>query len=60
MGSFKQKNNITIFQQEHWTKVIANRLNMANNEGLSVQFIREIMDAIHQESIRHQEKIMNK
>lgn len=59
VGEFKRANNITILQQDHWAKIIANRL--ANNENyqLSKKFIREVMDAIHQESIRHQVKVMN-
>lgn len=60
VGKFKRANNITILQQEHWTKIIANRLNNANDNELSAKFIRQLMDAIHQESIRHQEKVMNK
>ena len=60
VGQFKRANNITILQQEHWTKIIANRLNSANEDGLSARFIRQVMDAVHQESIRHQEKVMNK
>lgn len=60
VGQFKRANNITILQQEHWTKIIANRLNNADDDNLSAKFIRQIMDAIHQESIRHQENVMNK
>ncbi len=59
VGAFKQKNNITILQEEHWRKIIENRLAHAKDYELSNEFIREIMDAIHQESIRHQIKIMN-
>ena len=59
VGVFKQKNNITILQEDHWRKVIENRLSQASEEGLSIKFIREIMDAIHQESIRHQVNVMN-
>ncbi|MCO5259912.1 MAG: bifunctional 3-deoxy-7-phosphoheptulonate synthase/chorismate mutase type II [Crocinitomicaceae bacterium] len=60
VGIFKRENNITILQQEHWAKMIANRLKNANEQELSATFIRQFMDAIHQESIRHQEKVMNK
>lgn len=60
VGQFKRSNNITILQQEHWTKIIANRLNTSDDSGLSAKFVRQIMDAIHQESIRHQENVMNK
>lgn len=60
VGKFKRDNNITILQHQHWTTIIANRLKCASEDGLSATFIRQIMDAIHQESIRHQEKVMNK
>lgn len=60
VGVFKSKNNLTILQEEHWKKVIENRLSHADDYGLSSVFIREIMDAIHQESIRHQVKVMNR
>lgn len=60
VGQFKRANNITILQQEHWAKIIANRMNHADDYNLTQQFIRQFMDAIHQESIRHQVKVMNK
>lgn len=60
VGQFKRANNITILQQEHWARIIANRMNQAGDYNLTQQFIRQMMDAIHQESIRHQVKVMNK
>ncbi len=59
VGLYKRENDITILQQEHWRKVIANRMDQADNLHLTNQFVRSIMDAIHQESIRHQTKVMN-
>jgi chorismate mutase len=60
VGKFKRDNNITILQQEHWARLISSRLGKHEEYNLSQQFIRQFMDAIHQESIRHQVKIMNK
>lgn len=60
VGQFKRQNNITILQQEHWAKVIAQHLSKSEEYNLTEQFIRQLMDAIHQESIRHQVKVMNK
>lgn len=60
VGKFKRENNITILQQEHWAKLIASRLNKHEDYNLTQLFIRQLMDAIHQESIRHQVKIMKK
>jgi chorismate mutase len=60
VGLYKREKNITILQQEHWTQVIASRLDQKNDYQLTERFIRQIMDAMHQESIRHQTKVMNK
>lgn len=59
VGLLKRENNITILQQEHWTKLIAKRMDQAGELHLTRQFVRQLMDAIHQESIRHQTRIMN-
>ena len=59
VGRFKRENNVTILQQEHWTKVIAARIDRRDDHKLTKHFVRQLMDAIHQESIRHQTRIMN-
>jgi chorismate mutase len=59
IGDFKREHNITILQQEHWSKIIDKRLAMSDEYQLTTKFIRKIMDEIHQESIRHQLKVMN-
>lgn len=59
IGKLKRENNITILQQEHWSKIIGARLNSSEDYKLSNRFIRQLMDAIHLESIRHQTAIMN-
>lgn len=60
VGKFKRENNITILQQNHWSNIIHSRIDKAEEYKLSSHFIRQIMDAMHLESIRHQTKIMNK
>lgn len=59
VGIFKDKNNITVLQEDHWKKNIANRLLKSEQYKLTPLFIQQIMDSIHQESIRHQLKVMN-
>lgn len=59
VGKLKRENNITILQQEHWKKIIGSRLEKSGDYGLTQKFVRQLMDAIHQESIRHQTSIMN-
>lgn len=59
IGNYKREHNITIFQEEHWKKVKKARLNKSEEMNLSTAFIQNILDNMHQESIRHQTKIMN-
>lgn len=59
VGLFKKENNITILQEHHWMKIIQQRMTKSEDYQLTDRFIRQIMDAIHQESIRHQVKVMN-
>lgn len=59
IGKLKRENNITILQHEHWKKLIDNRLERSDEFELTKQFVRQLMDAIHQESIRHQTRVMN-
>ena len=59
VGRLKRENNITILQQKHWTQLINSRLEKSGDYNLTKRFVRQLMDAIHQESIRHQTAIMN-
>lgn len=59
VGDYKRENNITILQADHWKKMIDQRLSKAEELGLSTDFLRSVLNAIHQESIRHQTKVMN-
>lgn len=59
LGKFKKEHNITILQPEHWRKLISARLGRSSEYNLSDRFVRQVMDAIHQESIRHQVRVMN-
>jgi len=59
VGKLKRENNITILQEEHWRRIINSRLQESDDYNLTEPFVRKIMDAIHQESIGHQVKVMN-
>lgn len=59
IGSYKKENNITILQLERWEQILKNRLFIAQKVGLSNDFIRKMLELIHQESIRIQAKVMN-
>ena len=60
IGEYKKKHNITILQASRWNELLRNRIKLAGKKGLSEEFITKIFKAIHQESINHQTKVMNK
>ena len=59
IGLFKKENNITILQSERWNEIINRVHDRAIELGLSADFIKKYFDAVHIESINHQNNIMN-
>ena len=59
IGLFKKKHNISILQATRWDQILTRRTEMAMAKGLSREFTSDIFRAIHEESINHQNKIMN-
>jgi chorismate mutase len=60
IGLYKFNNNVTILQLKRWEEIIATRLKYGKLTGLSTDFIKEILDAIHKESITIQTEVMHK
>ena len=59
IGSYKKENNITILQSSRWEEIIQKAIAKGDSKGLSEEFIQLLFKAVHQESINHQNKIMN-
>lgn len=59
IGAYKKENNITILQLERWEKILNNRSFLAERVGLSQDFVRKMLELIHQESIKIQTDVMN-
>ena len=60
IGKYKKENNITILQASRWDQIIRKAIEKGDKKGLSAEFIDKLFKAIHQESINHQMKVMNK
>ncbi len=58
IGEYKKQNNIAVLQPDRWNEIIEKAMLMAGPLDLSEEFIVKVLKAIHQESINHQEKIM--
>src|SRR5690606_23520068 len=59
IGEFKKNNNITILQTNRWNEILERAYRKGEKLGLSREFITKYFDAIHMESIQHQNRIMN-
>ncbi len=60
IGEYKKTNNVTILQTKRWDEILTKRMEQGLMKGLSEEFVTRLYEAIHQESINHQTKIMNK
>ena len=60
IGQYKKDNDVVILQLERWEHILKTRTELAEKAGLSTDFIKKMLDIIHQESIRLQTKVMNK
>ncbi len=59
IGQYKKDNSITILQTNRWNEILDRAFRKGEKLGLSKEFITKYFDAVHMESITHQNKIMN-
>jgi chorismate mutase len=59
IGEFKKNNGITILQTNRWNEILERAFVKGDALGLTRDFITKYFDAVHMESINHQNKIMN-
>lgn len=59
IGQYKKDNNITILQTNRWNAILERAFAKGDNLGLSKEFVTKYFDAVHMESINHQNKVMN-
>lgn len=60
IGQLKKEKNVAILQNKRWNEILGKMILEGSEKGLSEEFILKIFKAIHQESITHQEKVINK
>jgi chorismate mutase len=59
IGLLKKEKNVAILQNQRWNAILHKMTIEGKEMGLSPDFIMQLFKAIHQESISHQEKVMN-
>ena len=60
IGLLKKEKNVAILQNQRWNDILDRMILEGQEKGLSNEFVMQLFKAIHQESITHQEKVINK
>jgi len=59
IGLLKKQKNVAVLQSNRWNQILGAMILEGESKGLSEEFVLRMFKAIHQESINHQEKIIN-
>ncbi|HBK82541.1 MAG TPA: 3-deoxy-7-phosphoheptulonate synthase, partial [Flavobacterium sp.] len=59
IGILKKDKNVAILQNKRWNEILGKMILDGEEKGLSNEFVMQLFKAIHQESINHQEKVIN-
>ncbi|MEN8138437.1 MAG: chorismate mutase [Bacteroidota bacterium] len=58
IGLLKKESNVAVLQANRWDDIVHDRHDMGVEKGLSEEFMKRVFEAIHQESINKQDKLM--
>ena len=58
IGRYKKEHNIAILQTSRWDAVLSQMIEKAKAYGLSEEFVSVVFNAIHEESVQEQNKIL--
>ncbi|GAA4315120.1 bifunctional 3-deoxy-7-phosphoheptulonate synthase/chorismate mutase type II [Pontixanthobacter gangjinensis] len=59
IGRVKKDQNVAILQTKRWNEILGKMVLEGESKGLSEEFVLRMFKAIHQESINHQQKILD-
>jgi len=60
IGTFKKNEHLAVHQAERWSQIVKRALEKGKTGGLSEEFILKFFQQVHNESIYHQTKVMEK
>jgi len=58
IGQYKKEHNMPILQSQRYDEIIQNRIAQALQMGMDTEFMKTVLVAIHEESVRNQQEIM--
>ena len=59
IGTLKKEHNVAVLQTKRWNEILGKMILQGEERNLSEEFILRVFKAVHQESINHQEEIIN-
>ncbi|NNF75659.1 MAG: bifunctional 3-deoxy-7-phosphoheptulonate synthase/chorismate mutase type II [Flavobacteriaceae bacterium] len=59
IGRLKKEHNVAVLQTKRWNEILGKMILQGEERKLSEEFVLRVFKAIHQESINHQEEIIN-
>jgi len=60
IGQYKKEHNMLVLQTKRYGQILDSRILEAEKLGMGAAFMRQILEAIHEESIRQQIEVINK
>lgn len=60
IAQYKKENNMPVLQSGRYDEIINKRCAQGTEMDLAVDFVKEVMEAIHEESVRQQLELINK
>ena len=60
IGTFKKEHGMPIIQQDRYGSILKGRIAEASEMGMNPEFMRVVLEAIHEESVRQQLEIVSK
>ena len=60
IGTYKKEHNMPILQEQRYEEILQKRVSQAVEMGMSEEFMKTVLVAIHEESVRHQMEIMKR
>ncbi|MCL2622814.1 MAG: bifunctional 3-deoxy-7-phosphoheptulonate synthase/chorismate mutase type II [Planctomycetaceae bacterium] len=58
IGTYKKEHNMPVLQSTRYNEIIEERIRLGCTKSLNMQFVREILLGIHEESVRQQMAVM--
>ncbi|MCP2043589.1 bifunctional 3-deoxy-7-phosphoheptulonate synthase/chorismate mutase type II [Pontibacter sp. HSC-36F09] len=58
IGHYKAQHNLTVFQENRWAQLLEKHTSLALSKNLNEEFVTQLFDRIHQESVRRQQRVL--